>query len=730
MTLTALGDTAHLTATVLNQDGQPMQGVAVVWASSDGSVATVSDDGSVTAVWNGSATITASIQGGGPSGNAQVTVAQEVAAVLLTPSADTLRALGDTTRLTGRAVDANGHMVREAVLSWSSSNASVVSVDASGLVTAAGNGRATVTAESGAAAGSADLTVEQQATAVRISPADTTLYALGDTVRLTASGIDANGNAVAEDAERFSWRSTEETVATVNTSGLVTAVGSGRATIRATGEVSGTSAAAEVTVAQRVTEIRLSPTPDTLRALGDTVRLLASAADANGRAVEGTVIAWSSGDTTVARVDATGLVTAAGNGTTGISAVSADAAAQVGVTVAQRAVGMRVTPSADTLRAVGDTLRIAAAVVDANGHPLAATGSALRWSSSDPSVARVDGTGLVTAVAEGRADITVRSGSTEFAGTAAVWVYTPGEREILIAFYNATNGPHWVRRDNWLTNAQLGSWHGVATDGQGRVTGLDLRGNGLIGHLLPELGYLQHLRAIGLADNRLTGSIPRQLGRLRSLESLELKNNRISGEIPPELGDLANLQRLVLHENGLTGSIPPELGDLRRLRWLELGQNPLAGSIPPELGALSELQGLRLGFARLSGPIPPALGRLTNMRELSLSLNSLSGEIPAELASLPQLRRLSLSGNQLSGPIPPELGQLAHLTQLALNSNALTGPIPSELANLSQLRGLYLVDNRLAGSIPPELSTQMLNCDMTTCYKHVGECCITCDIQK
>lgn len=703
VTLTALADTAQLTATVLDQNETPMQGVAVVWATSDGSVATVSAGGTVTAVWNGNATITASVQGGGPSGSAQVTVAQEVATVRVTPNADTLRALGDTARLTGRALDANGHVVQDATLGWSSSDEAVVSVDGSGLVTAAGNGRATVTAQSGPVAGSADFTVEQQATAVQISPADTTLYALGDTVRLTAAGVDANGNAVGDDAERFTWISTDETVVTVNASGLATAMGSGSATIRATGEVSGTSASAEVTVAQRVTEIRLSPTPDTLRALEDTVRLSASASDANGRAAEVAEIVWSSGDTTVARVDTTGLVTAAGNGTTDVRAMSGNVAARVGVTVVQRALEMRVTPSADTLWVAGDTLRLDAAVVDANGHPLAATGSTLHWSSSDASVARVDGTGLVTAVAEGRADITVRSEETAFSGTATVWVYMPGERDILIAFYNATNGPHWLRNDNWLTDAPLDSWHGVETDGQGRVTGLDLLLNRLTGRLPPELGSLRNLRVISLTHNSLTGSIPREMGRLQSLESIRLGNNRITGEIPRELGDLANLENLVLSGNGMAGAIPPELGNLRKLRWLDLGQNPIAGDIPPELGSLSELLGLHLDLTRLSGAIPPSFGGLANLRELDLSRNRLTGAIPFELAALSRLRLLNLFGNQLSGRIPPELGQLANVTELYLSSNDLTGPIPPELANLSKLTHLIIWGNRLVGSIPPEL---------------------------
>ena len=57
--LSALGETVQLTATVLDQNGQAMSGVSVTWASSDGGVASVGANGVVTAVQNGSATVTA-----------------------------------------------------------------------------------------------------------------------------------------------------------------------------------------------------------------------------------------------------------------------------------------------------------------------------------------------------------------------------------------------------------------------------------------------------------------------------------------------------------------------------------------------------------------------------------------------------------------------------------------------------------------------------------------------
>ncbi|WP_419947464.1 Ig-like domain-containing protein, partial [Candidatus Palauibacter sp.] len=86
--LAALGATVQLAAEVRDQNGQPMTGSTVTWASEAAAVATVDAAGLVTAVGNGTATIIATA--GSASGTAAVTVAQEVSVVTVTPSADTL----------------------------------------------------------------------------------------------------------------------------------------------------------------------------------------------------------------------------------------------------------------------------------------------------------------------------------------------------------------------------------------------------------------------------------------------------------------------------------------------------------------------------------------------------------------------------------------------------------------------------------------------------------------
>ncbi|MCY3782759.1 MAG: hypothetical protein OXG79_03115 [Chloroflexi bacterium] len=188
-------------------------------------------------------------------------------------------------------------------------------------------------------------------------------------------------------------------------------------------------------------------------------------------------------------------------------------------------------------------------------------------------------------------------------------VSTPAsDREVLIRLYHATNGPNWRSNANWLSDAPLSEWDGVATDDSGRVTQLVLTSNRLAGVLPPELGQLSKLRVLSTQLNSLTGTVPPELGQLASLEALDLAINDLAGTIPPALGDLANLKWLGLTGNQITGPIPPELGRLSNLIHLGLEANRLTGAIPPELAQLSRLVWLALaGGNQFTGCIPDRL---------------------------------------------------------------------------------------------------------------------------
>ena len=173
-----------------------------------------------------------------------------------------------------------------------------------------------------------------------------------------------------------------------------------------------------------------------------------------------------------------------------------------------------VSPATVELTALGATVQLTAEVRDQNARLMA--GATVTWSTSDPSVASVNASGLVTSVGKGMATIRARSGSGE--GMAEIRVAGP-ERAALEKLYEVTDGPNWVNSENWLTDAPLGEWFGVETDAHGRVVELDLAGrwdretrtvviHGLSGPIPPELGRLTNLRWMALSSNELSGPIP------------------------------------------------------------------------------------------------------------------------------------------------------------------------------------------------------------------------------
>ncbi|MCY3763433.1 MAG: leucine-rich repeat domain-containing protein, partial [Gemmatimonadetes bacterium] len=170
--------------------------------------------------------------------------------------------------------------------------------------------------------------------------------------------------------------------------------------------------------------------------------------------------------------------------------------------------------------------------------------------------------------------------ASEWTGTSPVTIQPkPANPDsvVLVALYNATDGPNWKDKTNWLSDRLIGEWQGVRTSASGRVTSLSLRSNRLSGVLPPELGSLPFLGSLYLDSNQLSGSIPKELGSLTNLTNLSLSNNQLTGAIPKELGSLTNLTGLYLAGNQLTGCIPAGLrkvanNDLDTLSLSDCGQ--------------------------------------------------------------------------------------------------------------------------------------------------------------
>ncbi|KAJ8430964.1 hypothetical protein Cgig2_003548 [Carnegiea gigantea] len=132
----------------------------------------------------------------------------------------------------------------------------------------------------------------------------------------------------------------------------------------------------------------------------------------------------------------------------------------------------------------------------------------------------------------------------------------------------------------------------------------DLGNSNLSGHLVPDLGKLEHLQYLELYKNNIQGTIPPELGHLKNLISLDLYNNNVSGIIPPELGKLKSLVFLRLNDNKLTGRIPRELTKISGLKVVDVSSNNLCGTIPTT-GPFEHIPLEKQPFLFFLGPIGP-----------------------------------------------------------------------------------------------------------------------------
>jgi uncharacterized protein YjdB len=237
-----MGQSIQLTATPKDANGTPLTGRVVTWSSTNTAAATVDGSGLVTGVAAGSATITATSEG--KSGTSVVTVSVPVASVTVTPSPASVQQ-GSTVQLTATPRDANGTPLTGRVVTWSSNNTAVATVNSSGLVRGVAPGSATITATSEGQSGTSSMTVTSVPVAsVTVAPPMVSVT-VGSTVQLTATPKDANGNPLT--GRVITWQSSNTGIATVNGSGLVSgAAAGGPVTITATSE--GQSGTAAVTV--------------------------------------------------------------------------------------------------------------------------------------------------------------------------------------------------------------------------------------------------------------------------------------------------------------------------------------------------------------------------------------------------------------------------------------------------------------------------------------------------
>ena len=407
------GDSKQLTATVLPSNASNK---GVRWATNIPDVATVSEDGTVTALAMGAATITVTTLDGGFKADCAVIVKKRlipVQSVALSMTSVGLT-VGSSVILGAKITPADAD---DRSVSWSATPASVVTVEQdghNGIVTAVGPGEGTVTVTTNDGGLTATCTVTVEAATIDVESSTLSAESLelkeGETATLTATVLpeDATDKTV-------EWSSMDSDVATVDQEGNVTAVSAGQTNIRATS--GGKEATCQVTVSKIAVD-GVTVTPATLELMeGASYQLSASVSPADAdQSVE-----WVS-ESHIATVDRhTGLVTAVSQGSTRIFARSVafpdkQAWCELTITPDPTLKGISLSSAIMTLM-VGES-RTLEVIFD----PPYAQDKAVSWESSDVGVASVGENGTVTAFSEGTAVITATSHEGGFTASCTVTV--------------------------------------------------------------------------------------------------------------------------------------------------------------------------------------------------------------------------------------------------------------------------------------------------------------------
>lgn len=365
----------------------------VTWSSTDTSVVTVSDTGLCTAKAGGSATIVVRTQDGGFVATCMITVYQEVESITL--SKTTARVgRGSTIRLRATVLPETATNKK---VTWSSSDNTIATVNQDGEVTGLKIGDPviiTATTVSGNKMATCKVTVTEPVTGLIISPTSKTLKK-GQyfTIKATVYPTDRVTN------DTVLWASSNPKVAKVDSKGKVTAVAGGKATIQAKTEDQGFLGFCTVTVIEKVSKITLNHKS---AYLSKGQKLTLKATVSNSTATNKKVV-WTSSNKKVATVNSKGQVVAKGNGTTTIKVKATDGSGKYAtctIRVITRTTSVRLNQYYMTC-IKGRSYRLTAKV-----YPTNASIKKIKWTSSNPKVARVSQSGIVTAVGKGTCKIT------------------------------------------------------------------------------------------------------------------------------------------------------------------------------------------------------------------------------------------------------------------------------------------------------------------------------------
>jgi len=421
------GNTSTLTATVSPDNAT---NTAVIWSSSNTAVATVDSNGKITAVAAGSAIITCkATDGSNISTTCNVTVTTVSVTSVALNNTNLSVEKGNTATLVPTVSPTNAS---NKAVTWSSSNTAVATVDTNGKITGVAYGTAVITCKTSDGNKSTTCNVTVVTFVANVKLNNTTLsLEQGKTSTSTAIVTPTNASD-----KTVTWKSSNTSVATVDSKGKVTAVLAGTANITCTAnDGSGKSATCILTVTPPVSVSKITLSNTSLSILvGKTSTLKATLAPTN---VSIKTVSWNTSNSSIATVDGDGKITAVAAGSAIITCKATD-----GSNISENCNIVVVnTISVTSIKLNNITLSLEqgkTSTLTSTASPTDATNKTVSWVSSNPSIVTVDSNGKITAVAVGSAIITCKSNDGSNINSTCTVTVTPLVKVVSIKLINTS----------------------------------------------------------------------------------------------------------------------------------------------------------------------------------------------------------------------------------------------------------------------------------------------------
>jgi uncharacterized protein YjdB len=398
-----VGDQSTITVTGTYNTGQTETISGITWSSSNSSVATINASGSLSAISAGTSTITGSVN--------NRTASVQIEVISPDPTLVSIQFTGilssyvvgtqDTISVTGTFDNNQTAVLSDAT--YSSSNPAVATINTNGRLSALSEGSTTITANASNLTVSLVIdVVAPTLTSIEIVSASASSPA-GLSVQLSARGTFNNG--VTRTLDGLTWSSDDETIASISNIGLVTAVGQGQTSLRATKD--DINAAFTLTVTSAILQSINIQLSDASIALGTTTQALALGTFSDGATVEVNAT-WMSSNALIASIDEQGQITGAGIGQSVISASSGNISSTSNPTITitdATVVNIETSPTFTSIP-LGLEESLGATLIFSDNSTQPATNAT--WQTSDSSVATVatsNGEVTITAVSVGTVEI-------------------------------------------------------------------------------------------------------------------------------------------------------------------------------------------------------------------------------------------------------------------------------------------------------------------------------------